>query len=146
MVAASLVDVTKRLKFLVALRPGIIAPVQTARMVATLDRLSGGRVLVNLVTGGDPDELSGDGLFLSHEERYQVSEEFVSIWRDVLRASHANESIDFDGKHLKVKGAKVLYPPVTQPYPPLFFGGSSGPAHDLAASQCDTYLTPHKKQ
>ena len=64
MVAASLVDVTKRLKFLVALRPGIIQPVQTARMAATLDRLSGGRVLVNLVTGGDPDELAGDGLFL----------------------------------------------------------------------------------
>ena len=52
MVAASLVDVTKHLKFLVALRPGIIQPVQTARMAATLDRLSGGRVLVNLVTGG----------------------------------------------------------------------------------------------
>ncbi len=61
MVAASLVDVTRRLKFLVALRPGIIQPVQTARMAATLDRLSGGRVLVNLVTGGDPDELAGDG-------------------------------------------------------------------------------------
>ena len=141
MVAASLVDVTKHLKFLVALRPGIIQPVQTARMAATLDRLSGGRVLVNLVTGGDPDELAGDGLHLGHEERYEVSTEFVSIWRDVLTASHANEAIDFDGKHLQVKGAKVIYPPVTQPYPPLFFGGSSGPAHDLAAAQCDTYLT-----
>ena len=141
MVAASLVDVTRRLKFLVALRPGIIQPVQTARMAATLDRLSGGRVLVNLVTGGDPDELAGDGLHLSHEERYELSTEFVSIWRGVLQASHTNEAIDFDGKHLKVKGAKVIYPPVTRPYPPLFFGGSSGPAHDLAASQCDTYLT-----
>ena len=141
MVAASLVDVTKRLKFLVALRPGIIQPVQTARMAATLDRLSGGRVLVNLVTGGDPDELAGDGLHLSHEERYEVSTEFVTIWREVLEASHRNEAIDFNGKHLKVKGAKVIYPPVTQPYPPLFFGGSSGPAHDLAAAQCDTYLT-----
>ena len=141
MVAASLVDVTRRLKFLVALRPGIIQPVQTARMAATLDRLSGGRVLVNLVTGGDPDELAGDGLHLNHEERYEVSTEFVTIWRRVLEASHRNESIDFDGRHLKVKGAKVLYPPVTRPYPPLFFGGSSGPAHDLAAAQCDTYLT-----
>ena len=140
-VAASLVDVTKRLKFLVALRPGIITPVQSARMAATLDRLSGGRVLVNLVTGGDPDELAGDGLFLDHEARYEVSEEFVTIWREVLRRSHDNESFDFDGDHLKVKGAKVIYPPITKPYPPVFFGGSSGPAHDLAASQCDTYLT-----
>jgi alkanesulfonate monooxygenase len=141
MVAASLVDVTKHLKFLVALRPGIIQPVQTARMAATLDRLSGGRVLVNLVTGGDPEELAGDGLFLSHEERYQVSEEFVTIWREVLTRSHDGESFSFDGKHLKVEGAKVLYPPISRPYPPMFFGGSSGPAHDLCAAQMDTYLT-----
>jgi alkanesulfonate monooxygenase len=141
MVAASLVDCTKNLKFLVALRPGIIAPVQTARMVATLDRLSGGRVLVNLVTGGDPEELAGDGLFLSHEERYQVSEEFVTIWREVLTRSHDGAAFSFDGKHLKVQGAKVLYPPISRPYPPMFFGGSSGPAHDLCAAQMDTYLT-----
>ncbi len=140
-VAASLVDATRRLKFLVALRPGIVTPVQSARMAATLDRLSGGRVLVNLVTGGDPDELAGDGLFLDHEQRYEVSEEFLTIWRETLRRSHDGGSFDFDGDHLKVKGAKVLYPPVSRPYPPLFFGGSSGPAHDLAASQCDTYLT-----
>jgi len=141
MVAASLVDVTRHLKFLVALRPGIIQPVQTARMAATLDRLSGGRVLVNLVTGGDPEELSGDGLFLSHEERYQLSEEFVTIWREVLTRSHAGEAFSFEGKHLKVEGAKVLYPPISNPYPPMFFGGSSGPAHDLCAAQMDTYLT-----
>ncbi len=140
-VAASLVDVTQRLKFLVALRPGIVQPVQSARMAATLDRLSGGRVLVNLVTGGDPEELAGDGLFLSHEERYQVSEEFVTIWREVLARSHAGESFSYDGKHLKVEGAKVLYPPISNPYPPMFFGGSSGPAHDLCAAQMDTYLT-----
>src|SRR4051794_11025525 len=134
MVAASLVDVTKQLKFLVALRPGIIQPVQTARMAATLDRLSGGRVLVNLVTGGDPEELSGDGLFLSHEERYQVSEDFVTIGRGVLTRSHDNEAFSSDGKHLKVGAARVLSPPVSNPYPPMFFGGSSGPAHDLAAA------------
>ena len=141
MVAASLVDVTKDLKFLVALRPGIIQPVQAARMAATFDRLSGGRVLVNLVTGGDPEELSGDGLFLGHEERYQVSEEFVTIWREVLARSHDNEAFSFDGRHLKVEGARVLYPPVSKPYPRMFFGGSSGPAHELAAAQMDTYLT-----
>ena len=141
MVAASLIDVTQRLKFLVALRPGIITPVQSARMAATLDRLSGGRVLVNLVTGGDPEELAGDGLFLDHAERYQVSEEFVTIWREVLTRSHDGQPFSFEGKHLKVDGAKVLYPPINKPYPPMFFGGSSGPAHDLAASQCDTYLT-----
>lgn len=65
-VAASLIGETRRLKFLVALRPGLVAPSQSARMAATFDRLSGGRLLVNLVTGGDAEELAGDGQFLSH--------------------------------------------------------------------------------
>lgn len=140
-VAASLIEATRRLKFLVALRPGLVQPVQSARMAATLDRLSGGRLLVNLVTGGDPDELAGDGLFLPHAERYALSTEFLRIWREVLSASHDGEDIDFDGEQLQVKGAKLLYPPVNRPYPPVFFGGSSGPAHELAAEQVDTYLT-----
>ena len=140
-VAASLIEATRHLKFLVALRPGLVQPVQSARMAATLDRLSGGRLLVNLVTGGDPDELAGDGLFLPHAERYALSTEFLRIWREVLSASHDGEDIDFDGEQLKVKGAKLLYPPVNRPYPPVFFGGSSGPAHELAAEQVDTYLT-----
>ncbi|MFG6459404.1 FMNH2-dependent alkanesulfonate monooxygenase [Roseateles sp. BYS96W] len=140
-VAASLIDATRRLKFLVALRPGLVAPAQSARMAATLDRLSGGRLLVNLVTGGDPDELAGDGQFLNHAERYEQSAEFIRIWRELLARSHAGEALDFDGAHLSVKGGKVLYPPINAPYPPVFFGGSSGPAHDLAAEQVDTYLT-----
>ena len=140
-VAASLIEATRRLKFLVALRPGLVQPVQSARMAATLDRLSGGRLLVNLVTGGDPDELAGDGLFLPHEERYALSTEFLTVWREVLRASHEDEAVDFDGDQLRVKGGKLLYPPVSRPYPPVFFGGSSGPAIELAAEQVDTYLT-----
>ncbi len=140
-VAASLIEATRRLKFLVALRPGLVQPVQSARMAATLDRLSGGRLLVNLVTGGDPDELAGDGLFLPHAQRYALSEEFLTIWRQVLQASHDGEAVDFDGELLKVQGGKLLYPPVNRPYPPVFFGGSSEAAHDLAASQVDTYLT-----
>ena len=140
-VAASLIEATRRLKFLVALRPGLVQPVQSARMAATLDRLSGGRLLVNLVTGGDPDELAGDGLFLPHEERYALSTEFLTVWREVLRASHEGEAVDFDGDQLRVKGGKLLYQPVSRPYPPVFFGGSSGPAIELAAEQVDTYLT-----
>lgn len=140
-VAASLIDTTRRLKFLVALRPGLVAPAQSARMAATLDRLSGGRVLVNLVTGGDADELAGDGQFLGHAERYEQSAEFIRIWREIIERSHSGEAFDFEGKHLQVKGAKLLYPPVSKPYPPVFFGGSSEPAHELAAEQVETYLT-----
>jgi alkanesulfonate monooxygenase len=137
LVAASLIPVTQRLKFLVALRPGIISPTVAARQAATLDRLSGGRALFNLVTGGDPEELAGDGLFLTHEERYQASVEFTRIWRRVLEG----ETVDYDGQHISVKGAKLLYPPIQQPRPPLYFGGSSEAAQDLAAEQVEMVLT-----
>ncbi|CRQ93975.1 Methanesulfonate monooxygenase [Pseudomonas aeruginosa] len=137
LVAASLIPVTQRLKFLVALRPGIISPTVAARQAATLDRLSNGRALFNLVTGGDPDELAGDGLHLSHAERYEASVEFTRIWRRVLEG----ETVDYAGKHIQVKGAKLLYPPLQQPRPPLYFGGSSEAAHELAGEQVDVYLT-----
>ncbi|WP_434654843.1 FMNH2-dependent alkanesulfonate monooxygenase [Pseudomonas sp. R3-56] len=137
LVAASLIPVTQRLKFLVALRPGIISPTVAARQAATLDRLSGGRALFNLVTGGDPDELAGDGLFLDHEQRYQASVEFTRIWRRVLEG----ETVDYDGEHISVKGAKLLYPPIQQPRPALYFGGSSEAAQDLAAEQVEMVLT-----
>ena len=140
-VASSLIDATTRLKFLVALRPGLVQPAQSARMAATFDRLSGGRLLVNLVTGGDADELAGDGLFLEHSKRYELSREFLTIYRATLRRSHDGASFDFDGDHLQVKGAKLLYPPTLKPYPPIFFGGSSDEAHELCAEQLDTYLT-----
>ena len=71
-VAASLLPATERLKFLVALRPGLLQPAVAARMAATFDRLSGGRLLVNLVTGGDEDELAGDGFFADLATRYAV--------------------------------------------------------------------------
>ena len=136
-VASALVPLTERLRYLVAIRPGIISPTVSARMAATLDRLSAGRLLINVVTGGDPDENRGDGLHLSHSERYEASGEFLHIRRRVLQG----EAVDYDGKHLQVQNAKALYPPVQKPYPPLYFGGSSDAAHELAAEQVDVYLT-----
>jgi len=140
-IASSLIGATRRLKFLVALRPGLHEPALAARMAATFDRLSGGRLLVNLVTGGDQAELEGDGVFLPHAERYAQSSEFIRVWREILTRSHTGESLDYEGQHLWVKGARLLYPPVQQPYPPVYFGGSSNAAHDLAAEQVDAYLT-----
>ena len=140
-VAASLIEVTRRLKFLVALRPGLVTPSLAARMTATFDRLSGGRLLINLVTGGDATELAGDGQFLDHAARYEQSKEFMTIWREVLTRSHDGEGFDYDGRHLQVKDARLLYPGPQRPYPPLFFGGSSEAAHELAAQQFDTYLS-----
>jgi alkanesulfonate monooxygenase len=140
-VASSLIHATRRLKFLVAVRPGLSTPGLAVRMASTFDRLSNGRLLINVVTGGDPTELEADGLFADHAERYEISDEFIRIWRGALSGEGGDAGFDFDGKHLKVKGAKTLYPPVQKPYPPLYFGGSSAAAHDLAAEQMDVYLT-----
>ena len=140
-VASSLLPVTKRLKFLVAVRPGLHQPSLAARMAASFDRLSGGRLLINLVTGGDQAELEGDGVFLDHATRYEQSAEFIEIWREILARSHEGKSLDFEGRHLQVKGAKLLFPPLQKPYPPVYFGGSSPAAHELAAEQVDAYLT-----
>lgn len=135
--AASLIAVTRRMKFLVAIRPGISSPGMAARMAATFDRISGGRLLVNVVTGGDPTELAGDGLHLSKQERYELTDEFLEVWRGVMQ----QQVVDFEGKHLAVKGAKLLFPPVQDPYPPLYFGGSSPIAKEIAAKHVDLYLT-----
>ena len=140
-VASSMLSVTTRLKFLVAVRPGLHQPGLAARMAATFDRLSKGRLLINLVTGGDQVELEGDGVFLDHTARYEQSAEFIRIWREIIARSHAGEAFDYEGRHLSVRGAKLLFPPVQDPYPPVYFGGSSPAAHDLAAEQVDTYLT-----
>ncbi|MGH8778756.1 FMNH2-dependent alkanesulfonate monooxygenase [Paraburkholderia sp.] len=140
-VASSLIPVTKRLKFLVAIRPGIASPGLSARMASTFDRLSNGRLLINVVTGGDQAELEGDGLFADHDTRYKITDDFLHIWRELLAASHTNEGIDFEGEQLQSKGGKVLYPPVQHPHPPLWFGGSSPAAHEMAGQHIDTYLT-----
>ena len=139
--AASLIDATSRLKFLVALRPGVMTPALAARMAATFDRMSNGRLLLNLVTGGDEKELKGDGVFEDHATRYQTANEYTTIWREILTRSHQGESFSFQGERLQVEDAKLLYPPVQEPYPPLWFGGSSEPAQELAAAQVDSYLT-----
>ena len=136
-VASSLVPITQRIKLLVALRTSLGAPVSSARQAATLDQALGGRLLLNVVPGGDATELEADGIFLAHDERYAYADEFLTIWRRLL----AGEAVDFDGKYFKVKQGRNFFPPVQKPHPPLYFGGSSDAAHDLAARQVDAYLT-----
>ena len=137
LVASALAPLTRRLRYLVAVRPGLQPPTLAARMAATLDRLSEGRLLINVVTGGDPVENKGDGIFLSHSERYQVTREFLDVYSRLLRG----EKVDYHGEHIHVEGAEVLFPPVQENGPPLYFGGSSEAAIDVAAEQIDSYLT-----
>jgi len=135
--ASSLIPVTKKLKFLVAIRPGLTSPTLAARMAATFDRLSDGRLLVNVVTGGDPHELAGDGIFLNHSERYEQTDEFLNLWRRLIQG----EQIDHEGKYYRIKEGEVLFPSLQKPYPPLYFGGSSPAAIEIAAEHVDYYLT-----
>jgi alkanesulfonate monooxygenase len=134
--AAGLAAHTERLKFLVALRPGVTSPVFAARQTAALDRLSNGRLLLNVVVGGNPVELAGDGVFLPHDERYEQAAEFLKIWRQLV----SGETVNFKGKHYRVEGGRLDLLPA-QEHPPLYFGGSSDAGQELAAEQVELYLT-----
>ncbi|OQW69827.1 MAG: alkanesulfonate monooxygenase, FMNH(2)-dependent [Proteobacteria bacterium ST_bin12] len=136
-VTSALINETKQLKFLVAVRPGFVSPTVSARMASTLDRISGGRLLINLVAGGDPAEQQADGSFLSHDERYQEADEFLAVWKAAL----TGETISLDGDYIKVKNANIPTGSLQKPYPPLFIGGSSEAAIELSAKHIDVHLT-----
>lgn len=136
-IASAIAPHTENLKYLVAARPGLTSVTVAARMAATLDRVSNGRLLINVVTGGDPIENKGDGLFLGHSERYEVTQEFLDIFKRLI----AGETVNYAGKHITVEDARVLFP-ATQPGGlPLYFGGSSPAGIEVAASTVDKYLT-----
>lgn len=136
-VASAVAPFTQRLRYLVAVRPGLQSPSVAARMTATLDRVSNGRLLVNVVTGGDPVENKGDGVFLPHDERYAVTREFLNVYSDLL----AGKAVNFEGKHIRIEDGRLLFAPVQSPRPPLFFGGSSDAGIDVAVDTVDKYLT-----
>jgi alkanesulfonate monooxygenase len=113
-------------------------PALAARQAIALDRITNGRLLLNVVTGGNPADLAVDGLRLSHEARYEQTAEFLTIWR----ALAAGEAIDFKGRHLDATSADPLpFAAVQKPYPPLYFGGSSDAGIEVAAEHVDYYLT-----
>ena len=120
-VASTLIPATRRLKFLVAVRPGLMSPGIAARMASTFDRLSGGRLLINVVTGGDPEELAADGVHLSHDERYELTDEFLEVWRGLCRG----EKVNFEGRHLRIDEGRLMLRPVQEPHPPLYFRRSA---------------------
>lgn len=136
-VASALAARTDRAKFIVAVRPGLMSPGVAARMAATFDRITNGRLLVNVVTGGDPEEMAADGVHLTHDERYEVTDEFLTVWRALCRG----ERVSYRGKHLDVRDARLLFPPVQVPHVPVYFGGSSEAGVRVGARHADVYLT-----
>ncbi|MDN7349851.1 FMNH2-dependent alkanesulfonate monooxygenase [Acetobacter senegalensis] len=136
-VASALAPITERLRYLIAVRPGLLAPTLAARMTATLDRFSEGRLLINIVTGGDPAENAGDGFFADHATRYEITDEFLDIYRALLHGEHVN----YVGKHFKIDDGHILFPSFQKNGPPLYFGGSSEAGAHVAAKHIDKYLT-----
>ncbi|HEY5352379.1 MAG TPA: LLM class flavin-dependent oxidoreductase [Streptosporangiaceae bacterium] len=131
---AGLTQVTDRFKFLVAFRPGLMSPTLAAHMAATYQRISGGRLLLNVVTGGDDVEQRRFGDHLGKEARYERAGEFLHIVRELWRG----DPVTFTGEHYDVRGGQIIPAPV---WPEIYLGGSSAPALDVAARYADVYLT-----
>lgn len=134
-VTSALMSVTRRLRFLVAFRPGLIEPVLAAAMAASFDRLSGGRVLLNVVAGGSDAEQRGYGDHADHDTRYQRAEEFLQV----VRRAWTGEEFDHQGEFFRIEGGRLREPPLIAP--DLYFGGSSPAALNVAGAQADCYLT-----
>jgi alkanesulfonate monooxygenase len=126
---------TERLKFLVAFRPGFVSPTLAAQMASTFQRQSGGRLLLNVVTGGESQEQRAYGDFLDKDARYARTGEFLEIVRDLWEG----RTVNLKGEHLTVEDARLTRLP--DPVPQVYFGGSSPAAGVVAARHADVYLT-----
>lgn len=134
-VAAAVSTSTSRLRSLVAFRPGFVLPAVAAQTVATLQRFTQNRLLLNVVTGGSSTEQRAYGDFLDHEARYERTDEFLSVVRGVW----SKPGFDFEGKHYRVAGASLAQP--LEQVPTIYFGGASPAAERVAAKHADVYLT-----
>lgn len=130
---------TEKLKFIVAFRPGFISPTLAAHQAATFQRLTQGRLLINIVTGGDPVEQRRYGDQLDHQQRYARSGEFIAAFKGVSAARANGQPFDFQGQYYQLEQATLL--PSAWPVPPVFFGGASAAAQQVAAAQADTWIT-----
>jgi alkanesulfonate monooxygenase len=134
-IGSALLCLTRHLRFLVAVRPGLISPILATRINASLDRISHGRANLNVVSGSGKFDF--EGLPLSHEQRYELTRE----WLAVFRAAFGSDPVNFKGGHIHVENGNALLPSVQRPYPPIYFGGSSDEARAVAAEHADVYLS-----
>ncbi|MER8465457.1 LLM class flavin-dependent oxidoreductase [Mesorhizobium sp. M1396] len=129
-------SITRKLKLMIAHRPGFTAPTLAARQLATLDHLSGGRVSVHIITGGNDQELAQDGDHLTKDERYARTSEYL----DIVRKEWTSEKpFDFEGKYYRIAGGFSEVKPRGQDGIPVYFGGSSDAAIAVAGKHADIY-------
>ncbi|PWR18272.1 LLM class flavin-dependent oxidoreductase [Zavarzinia compransoris] len=125
-----------RLHFLLAHRPGVIAPTLAARQLATLDQLTGGRLAVHIIAGGDDREQRRDGDYLDHAARYDRADEYIGILR---RAWTEGGAFGHAGTHYRFEDYNPAVKPVQKPHLPVYFGGASDAAIAVAARHADVY-------
>lgn len=129
---------TQHIKILLAHRPGLTVPSVAARQLATLDHFSNGRLAINIISGGDDADAQRDGDFLDHDARYRRTEEYLQIIKLIWTSA---TPVDFDGEFYKLRGASPAVRTQQLPHIPIFFGGSSEPAIEVAGRHADVYMT-----
>jgi alkanesulfonate monooxygenase len=130
---------TERLGFLIAHRPGFVAPTLASRQLATLDQMSRGRLSVNVVTGGSDADQRAEGDYLTKDDRYGRTDEYI----DILKAIWAtDEPVSHDGPHYRFDGYRGITPCYQQPHIPIYMSGSSAAANRVVGKHADLVMYP----
>jgi alkanesulfonate monooxygenase len=129
-------SVTSRVHFMLAHRPGFVSPTLAARQIATLDHFSGGRLGVHFISGGSDEEQRRDGDYLDHDERYARTDEYLQILRRIWTE---DKPFDFEGRFYRFERGFSEVKPKQTPHVPIFFGGASAPALEVAGKHADVY-------
>lgn len=135
-VAAYVASRTEKLQILLAHRPNLSIPTYAAKTFATLDQISDGRFTVHFITGGNDHEQQREGDFLTKDERYERTQEYIQI---VKRAWTSRAPFDHEGKHYTFYDFVSDVFPVQQPRPRVSFGGSSPAAYRAGGAEADIY-------
>lgn len=130
---------TTRLKLMIAHRPGFIAPTMAARMFATIDRLSGGRCGVHIITGTSDEEMKADGDYLTKDERYARSREYVAVMKRIWAS---REPVDHEEGFFKFEHGFAAVKPVQRPGITVFWGGASPAAVENGGQVADVFALP----
>jgi len=136
LVASQAAAATSRIGFMIAHRPGFLQPTWAARQFATLDVFTGGRTAIHVITGGSPTEQKADGDFLDHDDRYRRTDEYVGLLRRIWTSE---QPFDHQGEFYRYEGAFSRVKPLQKPHIPVYFGGSSDIAIEIAARHADVY-------
>ena len=134
--ATGLAMQTRQMKFIVAQYAGVIAPLWLAQMAASVDQISNGRLIINIIMGAGPSAPQL-GISDNHDERYALAEEYWGVFRRLM----TGETVTHEGKYVSLKNARLLLDSVQKPHPELMMGGSSAPGLAFAAKHADTWLS-----